>query len=61
MLQELLKALKELKPDNAQGELYLTDIVKIMNKKGLKTKEDVVWDFKGEEGNSHGGGKANIC
>ena len=36
-IQELLKALKELKPDNAQGELYLTDIVKIMNRKGLKT------------------------
>ena len=36
-IQELLKALKELKPDNAQGELYLTDVVKIMNKKGLKT------------------------
>ena len=24
----------------------------------LKTKEDVVWDFKGEEGNSHGGWKS---
>ena len=36
-IQELLKALKELKPDNAQGELYLTDILKIMNKKGLQT------------------------
>ena len=36
-IQELLKALKELKPDNAQGELYLTDVVKIMNRKGLRT------------------------
>ena len=36
-IQELLKALKELKPDNAQGELYLTDVVKIMNGKGLRT------------------------
>lgn len=43
-IQELLKALKELKPDNAQGELYLTDIVKIMNKKGLKTGAITVKD-----------------
>ena len=29
----------------------------------LKTKEDVrvvTWDFKGEEGNLHGDGKANV-
>lgn len=43
-IKELLKALKELKPDNAQGELYLTDIVKIMNKKGLKTGAITVKD-----------------
>ena len=43
-IQELLKALKELKPDNAQGELYLTDIVKIMNKKGLRTGAITVKD-----------------
>ena len=36
-IQELLKALKELKPNNAQGEFYLTDVVKIMNRKGLRT------------------------
>lgn len=43
-IQELLKALKELKPNNAQGELYLTDVVKIMNEKGLKTGAVIVKD-----------------
>ena len=43
-IQELLKALKELKPNNAQGELYLTDVVKIMNQKGLKTGAVIIKD-----------------
>ena len=43
-IQELLKALKELKPDNSQGELYLTDVVRIMNEKGLKTGAVIVKD-----------------
>lgn len=43
-IEELLKALKELKPNNAQGELYLTDVVKIMNDKGLKTGAVIVKD-----------------
>ena len=43
-IDELLKALKELKPNNAQGELYLTDVVKIMNEKGLKTGAVIVKD-----------------
>lgn len=43
-IQELLKALKELKPNNSQGELYLTDVVKIMNEKGLKTGAVIVKD-----------------
>ena len=43
-IDELLKALKELKPNNAQGELYLTDVVKIMNDKGLKTGAVIVKD-----------------
>ncbi len=43
-IQELLKALKEIKPDNSQGELYLTDVVKIMNEKGLKTGAVIVKD-----------------
>lgn len=43
-IQELLKALKELKPNNSQGELYLTDVVKIMNDKGLKTGAVIIED-----------------
>lgn len=43
-IDELLKALKGLKPNNAQGELYLTDVVKIMNDKGLKTGAVIVKD-----------------
>lgn len=43
-IQELLKALKELKNDNAQGEYYLTDVIKIMYDKGLKTGSIVVSD-----------------
>ena len=43
-IEELLKALKEIKPDNAQGEYYLTDVIKIMNDKGLKTGAVIVED-----------------
>lgn len=43
-IEELLKALKEIKPKNAQGELYLTDVFKIMNEKGLKTGAVIVED-----------------
>lgn len=43
-IQELLKALKELKNDNAQKEYYLTDVIKIMYDKGLKTGSIVVSD-----------------
>lgn len=43
-IQELLTALKELKPNNSQGEFYLTDVVKIMNDKGLKTGAVIVKD-----------------
>lgn len=35
-IEELLSALKELNNDNAQGEYYLTDVISIMRKKGLK-------------------------
>ena len=41
---ELLSALEEIKPNNAQGEYYLTDVIEIMNKKGLKTGAVVVED-----------------
>lgn len=43
-IQELLKALKELKPNNVQNEYYITDVVKIMNDKGLKTGAVIVED-----------------
>lgn len=43
-IQELLNALKQLKPNNSQGELYLTDVVRIMNEKGLKTGAVIVKD-----------------
>lgn len=43
-IEELLSALKLLKPNNAQGEYYLTDVIKIMNDKGLKTGAVIVED-----------------
>ena len=43
-IEELLSALKELTPNNAQGEYYLTDVIKIMNDKGLKTGAVIVED-----------------
>ena len=43
-IEELLAALKLIKPDNAQGEYYLTDVIKIMNDKGLKTGAVIVDD-----------------
>ena len=43
-IEELLSALEEIKPNNAQGEYYITDVIGIMNKKGLKTGAVVVED-----------------
>lgn len=43
-IEELLEALKLLKPNNVQGEYYLTDVIKIMNDKGLKTGAVIVED-----------------
>lgn len=43
-IEELLNALEKLTPDNAQGEYYLTDVIRIMNEKGLKTGATVVED-----------------
>lgn len=43
-IEELLAALELLKPNNAQGEYYLTDVIKIMNDKGLKTGAVIVED-----------------
>lgn len=36
--RELLEALKQLTPENAQGEYYLTDVLEILNKKGKKVE-----------------------
>ncbi len=43
-IKELLLALKKISPNNAQGEYYLTDVIKIMNDKGLKTGAVIVED-----------------
>ena len=43
-IEALLEALKEIKPSNAQGEYYLTDVIEIMNLKGLKTGAVIVED-----------------
>ncbi len=43
-IEELVSALEYIKPNNAQGEYYLTDVIKIMNDKGLKTGAVIVED-----------------
>ncbi len=43
-IKELLLALKKINNNNAQGEYYLTDVIKIMNEKGLKTGAVTVED-----------------
>lgn len=43
-IEELVSALEDIKPNNAQGEYYLTDVIKIMNDKGLKTGAVIVED-----------------
>lgn len=43
-IEALLEALKEIRPSNAQGEYYLTDVIEIMNSKGLKTGAVIVED-----------------
>lgn len=43
-IQELIRALSEITPNNAKGEYYLTDVIKIMNNKGLKTGAVIVED-----------------
>ncbi|HEX3031470.1 MAG TPA: bifunctional UDP-N-acetylglucosamine diphosphorylase/glucosamine-1-phosphate N-acetyltransferase GlmU [Bacillota bacterium] len=35
---DLMAALKQLTPENAQGEYYLTDVLEILNKKGQKVE-----------------------
>ena len=43
-IEALLDALKEIKPNNSQGEYYLTDVIEIIGKKGLKTGAVIVED-----------------
>ncbi|MEG6521286.1 bifunctional UDP-N-acetylglucosamine diphosphorylase/glucosamine-1-phosphate N-acetyltransferase GlmU [Desulfotomaculum sp. 1211_IL3151] len=46
----LFSALKEISPANAQGEFYLTDIVQIFIKKGLKVKAVTLEDAQEVQG-----------
>lgn len=43
-IEELLLALDKITPNNKKGEYYLTDVIKIMNDKGLKTGAVIVED-----------------
>lgn len=43
-IEELLTALDKIKPNNAQGEYYITDVIGLMNGKGLKTGAVIVED-----------------
>ncbi len=43
-IQELILALEKITPNNAQGEYYLTDVIKIMNDKGLKVGAMIIED-----------------
>ncbi len=43
-IQEMLEALKEIKPNNLKGEYYLTDVIQVMAKKGLKIGAVIVED-----------------
>ena len=43
-IEELILALEKLTPNNVQEEYYLTDVIKIMNDKGLKTGAIIVED-----------------
>ena len=43
-IEALVDAIHKITPDNAQGEYYLTDVIKIMNEQGLKTGAMIVED-----------------
>ena len=43
-IEELVLALKQVNNNNSQKEYYLTDVIKIMNEKGLKTGAMIVED-----------------
>lgn len=43
-IEALQEALKEVRPNNSQGEYYLTDVIEIIGSKGLKTGAVIVED-----------------
>ena len=43
-IEALVDAIHKITPNNAQGEYYLTDVIKIMNEQGLKTGAMIVED-----------------
>jgi len=43
-IEELVDALDKIKPNNAQNEYYLTDVIKIIGNKGLRTGAVIVED-----------------
>lgn len=43
-IEALLDAIHKITPNNAQGEYYLTDVIRIMNEQGLKTGAMIVED-----------------
>jgi len=43
-IEELVDALGKIEPNNAQKEYYLTDVIKIIGKKGLRTGAVIVED-----------------
>ena len=43
-IEALINALGKITPNNAQGEYYLTDVIKIINEQGLKTGAMIVED-----------------
>lgn len=44
--QQLVKALGQLKPNNKQGEYYLTDVIGIFKQQGLKISGQIVSDSR---------------
>lgn len=44
--QELVKAMSKLKPNNKQGEYYLTDVIGIFKEQGLKISAKIVADSR---------------
>ena len=43
-IEALVDAIHKITPNNAQGEYYLTDVIRIMNEQGLKTGAMIVED-----------------